>query len=382
MIRISILALLVVGSIVTLCTAALSATEYVISNENSLGSSSLVLLKLDTVTGVLSTVATLPTGGRGFGPNSNGEADVWQAVSPNADCIFAMDVASSDIAAFQKASHYARIGNYSNPALNSDLLGGAISLSPSGNFLYASYTQTEDIGIWAVNPDCSLTFVAAYSPVVVISGPLKVTPDGRYLLITRGFLADLISIDPSTGELTNVGVVSFQNICPSSCMLSSFDFTRDSRIVVFMGSTQYGDQYYPIALAAEIAPTGLTNLRGWRLNNSAGVGTDGVFNSPFFSAAGYAGSGNLYFGVGNGVITTNFTEKPLRISLTNATFVSASRYDGLIAATGSFMIVAEAPNQIGVFTINPDGSLTELSTTTIDNPNAGMFSLSLFPNTR
>jgi len=46
------------------------------------------------------------------------------------------------------------------------------------------------------------------------------------------------------------------------------------------------------------------------------------------------------------------------------------------------MVVAEYPNQIGVFSVNPDGSLTELSTTTIKTEDPGMFSLSLFPNTR
>ncbi len=46
------------------------------------------------------------------------------------------------------------------------------------------------------------------------------------------------------------------------------------------------------------------------------------------------------------------------------------------------MVVAQYPNQISVFRIQKDGSLKLLSTTTIDEQGEGLFSLSIFPNTR
>jgi hypothetical protein len=113
---------------------------------------------------------------------------------------------------------------------------------------------------------------------------------------------------------------------------------------------------------------------------------------PFFSAAAYNGSGDLYFGVQGedfgggtdaGVLTASFTEHPLSIKLENATVVNGPPHlDGNIAVTRDLMVIAEYPNQIGVFHINSDGSLTLLTTTTIDEQGEGLFSLSIFPNTR
>ena len=85
----------------------------------------------------------------------------------------------------------------------------------------------------------------------------------------------------------------------------------------------------------------------------------------------------------NAVVTTTFTESPLKIKLTNTTLIPPlQESNGAIAATGNVMLVAEYPDQIGVYAINADGSMTELSTTTIRGMDLGMTSLSVFPNTR
>jgi len=55
---------------------------------------------------------------------------------------------------------------------------------------------------------------------------------------------------------------------------------------------------------------------------------------------------------------------------------------GNIAVTGNLVVVAQPPNQIGVFRIQKSGSLKLLSTTIIDEQGEGLFSLSIFPNTR
>jgi hypothetical protein len=53
--------------------------------------------------------------------------------------------------------------------------------------------------------------------------------------------------------------------------------------------------------------------------------------------------------------------------LKNATLVKApDNLDGNIAVTGNLMVIAEYPNQIGVFRIQKDGSLKLLTTKSID----------------
>jgi len=138
----------------------------------------------------------------------------------------------------------------------------------------------------------------------------------------------------------------------------------------------------PVALTARITSTGLVNPHVWVLKNSANL-VSAIF--PFFGAAAYAGSGDLYFGVWAsggppGVLTTHFTESPLSFTVTNATVVDPEVAN--IAVTGDVMVVAQPPDQIGVFRIQKNGSLKLLSTTTIDEQGEGLFSLSIFPNTR
>src|ERR1700704_4376319 len=79
----------------------LAATEHVIVNNNNSLGNSLVWYDLNAKTGQLKKVSVLDTHGQGWG----GEADlsgVQQAISANASCIFALDLLSSDIAAFSK----------------------------------------------------------------------------------------------------------------------------------------------------------------------------------------------------------------------------------------------------------------------------------------
>jgi hypothetical protein len=71
----------------------------------------------------------------------------------------------------------------------------------------------------------------------------------------------------------------------------------------------------------------------------------------------------------------------MKFTVTNATIVNPGQV-GNVAVTGNTMVVAQYPNQIGVFRIQKDGSLKLLSTATIDEQGEGLFSLSIFPNTR
>lgn len=74
----------------------------------------------------------------------------------------------------------------------------------------------------------------------------------------------------------------------------------------------------------------------------------------------------------------------MSFKLKNATLITNAPdgQDGNIAVTGNIMVVAQYPDQISVFRIQKDGSLKLLSTKTIDEQGEGLFSLSIFPNTR
>jgi hypothetical protein len=382
-----VLALILV--MVGLCCASFAATQYVIANDNNLYHSSLLVYTLDTSSGTLTRIAELPTGGEGWGSGLDEDyGNSQQAISQGAACIFALDGRSNDIASFSKATGYSTVGNYSNPAVT---FGVGIALTPDGSFLYASYTGANNVGAWAVNSDCSLTFIAAYvTSGGNIPGPSRVTPNGSYLVISLKLGAELFAIDKSDGSMTDLGFLAFSSAgaClvggDGACVSDGLDFTRDSKLVIFAGSFVSGNNVWPIAMSANISPAGLTGLRGWSLWNKAGIGEDFEENFvPFLSAGGYGGSGSLYFGLGNGVVTAAFEEKPEKVSVVNATTIQFPELLGAaIAVSGNVLIQSQYPNQLLTFLINGDGSLTLLSTTTLTDQVDAMFSFSLFPNTR
>lgn len=377
-----------IASVILFCPCSFAATEYVIVNNGSYVSNSATLYELNTRTGHLKELSVLRTGGQAA-LGEAGPSQVEEAVNSDASCIFVFDDGSSDIAAFSKTTRYKRVGKYFKANLIAGIYGGSLSLTPNGRFLYAGYSFSALIGAWQVNSDCTLTFISAYNGAGYDFGPIKVSPNGKYLVVSSlGPGAELDAINDINGTLTSLNGVSFiEGACAriGACQTFGLDITKDSKFAVFSSYTVDVTHQHniPVALTARITSNGLTNPRVWVLHHSTTLAAN---NFPFFSAAAYAGSGNIYFGTLNaggyspGVLTATFTEHPMSFAVIKATVVDP-QVDN-IAVTGNLMVIAQYPNQIGVFRIMKDGSLRLLSTTRVNMGYEGLFSLSIFPNTR
>jgi len=363
--------LFVLIAVCSICSVA--ATSYVIVNNNSRSHNSVSVYKLNSLDGALTFYGKVGTTGQSLG---GGIVAIGQAITNDAHCLFAIDTGSNDIAAFASPS-YKLVGKFSNSALNFTAAGGGIAVSPNGKFVYGAYSGSLNIGAWQVNPNCSLTFIAAYVPSVGVDSYsyLGVSPNGGLLVVSAPDLSSAESFHiGSNGSLTDLGFVAFNDTssCSSEgCFPASLDFTKDSKVVVFgNGSVQ------PSVLTANIETTGvLTNPQIWDLTNSQNL----IFsNAVFLSAAAYAGKGFLFVGMVPGVVTASFTENPLSITTANATTISD--YTGGIASDGSALVLTESPQSLGTFRINPDGSLTPLSTVT-DTAGNPLWP-TIYPNTR
>jgi hypothetical protein len=380
-------ALLYVCFLVPGASRAVAGTQYVLVNNNNSIANSVFMYRLDKKSGRLHRALVLHTGGKGWGQESD-LSGVEQAISADASCIFGLNIMTSDIAAFSKATGYQRVGTYFDQNLISNVYGDSIALSPDGRFLFASYTATGNIGAWRVNSDCSLTSVNRSGAETGV-GPLQVTPDGKFLLARAGGGVFDYSIDPVTGSITQVSIANFRTgACAreSACTPYGIQITRDGKLAVFQSYAPDARRLniVPLILTARITSQGLTNptVRNLPIQDDLRAG-----DFPFLSAGAYEGSGTVYLGVFSnagqsnpGVLTADFTEKPVHFAVTNSTVVQPQV--GNIAVTGNVMVIAQYPNQIGVFRIQKNGSLKLLSTTTIDEQGEGLFSLSIFPNTR
>jgi len=372
---------------IAILAAQCSATYVIVNNDNPAGNSVSVYV-LDSG-GVLHPYKVLSTGGTGGGMSDYG----WtgQAVGQNASCGFVADTGSNDIASFSEARGFAKVGNYSNSALVFNGFGSTIALTQSGKFLYAAYSGSGNIGAWAVNKDCSLTFIAAYTPSMGIDIDyfLRTTPNSQSLVVVGEYLAraELFSINQTTGTLTDVGFVDFPsstNGCNGyGCAPAGIDITSDGKFAILANAVQESS-----ALSVEITSSGLTNPQVWPL----AVSDLSWAEVPFLSAAAYKGNGNVYFSMAGqgytspGVITATLQESNGGITIvfraeTVIQNTPIARVGG-IAASGDLMVVVEPLTGMQVFQILESGQL-EPDNGIFNDPQAyALTNLALFPNTR
>jgi hypothetical protein len=389
--RKSLVVLALVGMVLLICSSSFAATSYVVTNDDNCvnASNTSSIYTLNTTTGALTLFKTLTTGGLG---NCGGFFGGVQAgVTQSGSCLYIVDGGTSDIAGF-KVSTLAKVGNYSNPAVNDAFPGGSIALTPNGKYLYVTYGGSENIGAWKVNSDCSLTFINAYQAsfgVDTYSG-IVVDPTGKGLVVSVTDLGGLevFAINASTGALTDLGSTNLDSLsgCANlgGCFPTGLDISKKEQLFVGNASgTANG-------LSAQMTASTpyFTHVTFIDLTNS-----EGLFNveSPWLGATAYnTGAGALYFGAsggasepGPGVLTTALSASGVTLGAVTPINNSPFLYDGVIRSTGTWMVVSEWFDQLQVFTINANGSLTATSQGPVVDANAdGALSFFIYPNTR
>lgn len=375
-----------VSMILIISSTSFAATSYVVTNDDncSAASNTSSIYKLNTSNGNLSLMTTVSTGGLG---NCGGFfASVGNTISRDAKCMYVYDGGTSDIAAFTVPG-LAKVGNYSNAGLNGAFPGGSMAMTPNGKYLYATYAGTQNIGAWKRNADCSLSFISTYvanSGIDTYSN-LVVDPSGKGLVVSvddLGYL-ELFAIN-SNGTLKDLTAANLNNTsCVNvGCFPTGIDITKGEFLV--SGNAILGAGVFSAQLKGS-SPF-FTNVN-YTDQTSSGLCNGEV---PWLSAAAYSsGSGPLFigysgFGAGcqSGVLTTNLSGGVITQVKANV-INTASGYAGMIQNTGTWMVVSEWFNQLQVFKINNDGSLTATSQGPVTDNNAnGALSFFIYPQTR
>jgi hypothetical protein len=323
---------------------------YVLTNdENSANSASI--FNLNPSNGSMALVQTLETGGESLGGGYY--AAETQVISPNATCIFVADGGgSADIATFSKATHYSKVGNYTNVALKGGTDMPMIENS-QGTLLYAAYESSFNIGVWTINPDCSLTIANIY-PAPDFLGSMAITHDGKTLLTTYEIINKIGSWTISGSTLTNNGQV--KAIVKDA---SSIAVTDDDKVVII--GTAYNTKHPSTLITANLP--GFTNQQAWTLGTGYSAG------SIALTAPAAAGSGCLYIGnTGDGssgtagITGATFTENPPNLTYVNSVTSTLPTYVGTIntitsEGNGAGIYAAESAGYIGVYSASPDCSV-------------------------
>jgi WD40 repeat protein len=335
----------------------------VANNDLSSGNSATVVKCTPGSTYHCSVFNTLVTGGTGLGGGYFAAPRVGQ--ENTSECLYIADAGSSDIAAFWKnGSVFSLTGNYSNSALSGDYEGMGLAASPDGKFLYAAYSGSDNLGVWAVGTDCALTFKSSTQESDAVA-PIALTSDGKVLVVSEpnnGTL-DTFLTNESKGTLTLVNSVS----CGSgSCFPTGIDITKVSSsgtYFVVAGDATLDGPYFA---SADLTSAGvLSNVAV----DSTTLASSGLQNceSPLFTVGGLSGSGILYFGAagfgtgypagvavttissGNKITYNSAYVNNAAYYASNASTVSAGQTGGGIWQSG---VNSNADNTVYVYTLS------------------------------
>jgi hypothetical protein len=333
-----ILALTVVALVATVSFAQ-NGGHLLINNDNPNGNSA----DIDTVSasGALARLATVTTGGEGLGGGYF--AAPRNAVGQNFKCFFVGDAASSDIAAFAIPSLHKVATNFSNSQLNSDALGLGLATSPNGKFLYSAWSASGNLAVMSIASDCSLTLVGSPISQPDEVADITISKDGKVLVVSypNAGGAQAYALNASTGAMTALGAeLIFDNAvsaCSSEgCFPTAMDVDNSDQNWVFGNATLAG----AATLTAKLGPSGFVSAA---LQTYPSSGLTNV-ETPWFSPAGRAGSGNLYLGSSGfgsaypaGIIVTTYSAG--NITYASATNAPAGTYYAgnvqTIGATGT-----------------------------------------------
>jgi 6-phosphogluconolactonase (cycloisomerase 2 family) len=172
---------------------------------------------INTVDGYLVTatsqnyVPPFQTGGESKGISSMSDI----VFSPTENILYAADSQSSDIAAMRvdaTTCQLTLLGNF--PVAGAEALGIGLAISPDGKWLFAAGVRSANLRVYAIRQDGSLT--GTRQKIALLNSPssMAVSPDGTTLIVgvpkqpRNGPELISYSINPSTGILTQVSVVS------------------------------------------------------------------------------------------------------------------------------------------------------------------------------
>lgn len=326
----------------------------------------------------LSVVDTLQTGADGNGGGDFALPRIIISKTGGSQCLFIADAGSSDIASFVLPG-LKKVGNYTDPQGNGSGFGYSMGLATRGNFVFAAYGATANIGVFQIGSGCKLSLLGTYDAATTVAG-LRVSPNGETLVVGYGYGAnevDSFSIS-SAGALTENGPYT------SLAGAAGVDITSDGKYALF------GD-----------ATGGTTQIEIFPINSNGTLGTETSFGGNGSLGSGQDSSsvwispnGKFVFVANNlskQVTSIGFTESPLALSYVGITTLQDSSQiisiGGLMTASptgnGGGLYVAEfsSPNGlVGLLQINADGTTTEAPTSPFNNgQGSALLSLAAYP---
>ncbi|MGO9123638.1 MAG: hypothetical protein ACLP6G_01995 [Terriglobales bacterium] len=135
--------------------------------------------------GLLTLQETVRTVGYGIGGGYFGANRLAMLNSGGQQCVFASDAASGDITGIVVSSF--TVGGSAVGSANDTGVSNGIGLATNGQYLYASFTDSSNIGTFQIQPNCNLTFINDASVIGLQGGFIDaMAVQGNLLVVTYG----------------------------------------------------------------------------------------------------------------------------------------------------------------------------------------------------
>jgi len=367
-------------------------TTYVITNDDALFVNSVSFFTASTAgPPTLTPAGDTTIGGQGIGGGFFGLQRVNMLADPSAQCVYASNAGTSDIAGVDIATKQLA-GQFSpSPTDVGDASG--VGLLVNANYVYAAYTSSNTIATFSVLPGCQLSFIDDVSAAGLNGGSIAgMALHGNILVVAYGDgsiesfnIADGLPVSNgdaqnSTGFVKSLGIDFPEGV----------DISQDGHYAIFGDSS--------IATKVEVSDISSGRLATTALYTVSGIG-HAVGNGINSGSIRLSPDQTMIF-LGNndgGTVSAAFFDArtgKVRGGCTSPTlhgFFNPWAFAGSVATrdttgTGGVLYVAEygfTDSYIGILNIASDGAnctLTESSGSEVPDPQSnGLLSISVYP---
>ncbi|MGD0179141.1 MAG: hypothetical protein ABSC15_04940 [Terriglobales bacterium] len=301
--------------------------------------------------------------------------------SGDAECVYASNAQTGEIQGISVKT--LKIDGHANGSKKDTGASNGVGLAMNAQYLYASFTDSSNIGTFQVLPGCKLKFVSDITVVglqagivdgMVIHGDMMVVTYGDGSIESFNISA---GVPVSNGDKQNSTGSRTGNTYPSG-----IDITQDGHYAIFGDTSPF-----TIVEVSDISSGKLTPTVVYRLGNA--INSSNILLSPdetllYMSNNQSAKITAAFFDKTTGKLSKGCVSRALKGFVTNWSYTASLAFQQT-TGTGGMVYVAEygGVSSIGEIEVTSSGgkcTLTESSKSPIADPNSpGLLSIGAFP---
>jgi 6-phosphogluconolactonase (cycloisomerase 2 family) len=301
--------------------------------------------------------------------------------SGNAQCVYASVAQGGEINGISVKT--LKIGGHAVGSTKDTGASNGVGLAMNSHFLYASFTDSSNIGTFKVQAGCSLKFVGDITvgglqggviDGMVIHGSIMVATYGDGSIESFNISG---GVPVSNGDKQNSTGSRGGNTYPTA-----IDITQDGHFAIFGDTSPFNVVEVSDISSGKLTPTVVYRLGVARNSSNILLSPDETLLYISNNQGGKITA--AFFDKNTGKLTKGCVSSYLKGFVTNWSYVGALAMQRT-TGTGGLLYVAEfgAPSSIGVINVKSSGgkcTLTESSSSPVADPNSpGLLSIGAFP---